>query len=68
MKKTVVGAAVRKEREIYLRQWLDEQELFLVLDGRHVHIPSLLAAIPHEVLLHAASSLETAAEPATQSI
>jgi hypothetical protein len=57
MKKTIAGAAVIKEREIYFRQWLDEEDLYLVLDGQHVHLPSLLEAIPRDVLLRAAASV-----------
>jgi len=58
MKETTIGIATHKEYEISYRQWLDDKDLYLVLDGREVHLPTLLKAIPHEVLLRAASTVD----------
>jgi hypothetical protein len=43
MKETKIGsAAIREHPGIYERRFLGDRDLFIVLDGEEVHLPSLL--------------------------
>ena len=66
MKVTYKGLMRLKQYEIYHRRWLDEEELMYVIDGKEVHLPALLNAIPHDVLLEAVAKVEAANKKAAE--
>lgn len=51
-------ADVRIFPPIYRREFLGDQEVYVQIDNKHVHLPALLERIPREILSRAVESLE----------